>query len=54
MVSRFVDSIDTVWVGNDVPDVHRFTVEDGSCFDPGSDMDAPADEGETEEGLFCS
>ncbi|CAM9950650.1 unnamed protein product [Scytosiphon promiscuus] len=59
-VSRFKDSLNTLWIGNSVPDVHEFKVEEGSCFDPESDMDY--DQGssfsynfdyEYEEGFFC-
>lgn len=60
--SRFVDSYNVLWAGNMVPDMHDFQVEEGSCFDPASDMDAPSAESgfsyefeypELEEGFFC-
>lgn len=53
--------MNTLWRRNDIPDEHEFLVEDGSCFDPDSDMDAPADEEgysyafvqDYPEGFFC-
>lgn len=53
--------MNTLWIANDIPEEHQFLVEDGSCFDPDSDMDAPADEGGYSyafeyaypDGFFC-
>lgn len=41
MLSRFKDAINTLWVNNVVNDLHEFQMEEGSCFDPYSDIDAP-------------
>eukprot|EP00903_Cladosiphon_okamuranus_P017823 g16402.t1 len=61
LTSRFVDSTNILWVENDMPDQHEFQVEDGSCFDPDSDVDAPLDDAgysyafvyDFPEGFFC-
>lgn len=34
-----MDSFNTLWLGNTVPDAHEVKLEDDSCFDPESDMD---------------
>lgn len=47
-LSRFKDAINTLWVHNVVNDLHEFQIEEGSCFDPDSDMDAA----ELEEGYY--
>ncbi|CAM9271896.1 unnamed protein product [Ectocarpus sp. 12 AP-2014] len=48
--SRFVDSFNTLWYGNSVPDLHELKLEDDSCFDPESDMDYVAGEAGGGEG----
>lgn len=66
-MSRFKDSFNTLWIDNSVPAVHEFKLEEGSCFNPDSDMDydtsMSADgagpsysymlDYEYEEGFFC-
>lgn len=58
--SRFRDAVNTLWVENVVPDVYEFKMQRGSCMDPESDMDAPAEyfddysyAFEYDEGFFC-
>lgn len=41
-VSRFKDSFNSRWAGNFIEDdMHYYKLQDGSCFDPESDIEEP-------------